>query len=936
MFFVVFSIFMLLSLPASAQEITFSDQILISTAMYRPNSVYSNDLDGDGDEDVLVMSKVDNKICWFENLTGIGDYGPQKIISDTNHCGEREGTVLSCDIDSDGDNDVVATSNYIYWYENLDGMGEFSSPILVTHEVNRPDDIYCIDLDGDNDFDLLSSNYDEGVVAWYENTDGLGNFGPQQILPTDTLDHPSDVFSIDLDGDGDNDVVVPDSQANMVVWFENEDGAGSFGGPQLITGNVNCPTTVYCGDIDGDGDNDCVVGSINDDLVSWFENLNGLGVFGTRQIITNQAFSPEDVMLIDLDGDDDYDVLYASDWEDRVAWCENIDGLGNFSELRDISRNMESPVTVHASDIDGDGDIDVLSAGSYSDHNNVAWYENTNGLGAYNEEHMIASTHSPQSLYSTDIDGDGDEDLLVAQAGDDKIAWYENLDGIGSFGSQQVISTSADAAHVVFAADIDGDSDIDVLSASCMDDKIAWYENIDGLGMFGPQQIITTDAEWPRSIFSADLDGDGDFDLLSASEDDDKLAWYENTDGAGNFGEQQILLICDTPFSVTSADLDGDGDNDVLAACLFEYGVLWFENLDGAGDFATFQIVDEGIDQVQFVEASDIDGDGDLDIVATNRDFPKITWYENIDGAGNFGPQNIIMNNIQTPIKTKTADIDRDGDLDLLHGGYHGVYWFENSDGLGNFSEANLISDAVYSIKDILSSDIDGDGDLDVFSASNEDDKIAWYRNEFSGIQPLPFSLLSPDSGSVILADSVMLSWEEAPDPDNNIQLYTIYISENPEDLFECIYDSSTTTEYLFRGEYDIDYYWTVSARDGHGYTSSAEELFSFNLEYVSDLDEEKNSLPDRYEISAIYPNPFNPTLNVSIALPETGNLKVSVYNLMGQSVATLSNGGQYTAGKHNFIFNANEVTSHSSGVYFVHASVAGKLNQVKKVVLMK
>jgi Secretion system C-terminal sorting domain len=99
------------------------------------------------------------------------------------------------------------------------------------------------------------------------------------------------------------------------------------------------------------------------------------------------------------------------------------------------------------------------------------------------------------------------------------------------------------------------------------------------------------------------------------------------------------------------------------------------------------------------------------------------------------------------------------------------------------------------------------------------------------------------------------------------------------------------------------------------------------------DLD--KSSLPAEFEISDLYPNPFNPTLNINVSLPETTDLKLSVFNIMGQEVATVAN-GQYSAGIHNFVFDANEVTSHASGIYFVQASIPGKLNQIKKVVLMK
>ncbi|MBD3411317.1 MAG: hypothetical protein GF419_14070, partial [Ignavibacteriales bacterium] len=105
-----------------------------------------------------------------------------------------------------------------------------------------------------------------------------------------------------------------------------------------------------------------------------------------------------------------------------------------------------------------------------------------------------------------------------------------------NFGAQQVISDSAGGARDVHAADLDGDGDLDVLSASYIDDKIAWYRN-DGSGNFGAQQKIPIYRNGANSVYAADLDGDGDQDFLSASSGDDKIAWYEN-DGSGAFGAQ--------------------------------------------------------------------------------------------------------------------------------------------------------------------------------------------------------------------------------------------------------------------------------------------------------------------------------------------------------------------------------------------------------------
>ena len=136
------------------------------------------------------------------------------------------------------------------------------------------------------------------------------------------------------------------------------------------------------------------------------------------------------------------------------------------------------------------------------------------------------------------------------------------------FGSQQVITLSADGATCVYATDLDGDGDADVLSASRYDDKIAWYENLGG-GSFGSQQVITLSANGAFSVYATDLDGDGDVDVLSASIWDDKIAWYENlmfTDCNGN-GIHDGTDIADG----TSQDDNGNGVPDECECLSREY-----------------------------------------------------------------------------------------------------------------------------------------------------------------------------------------------------------------------------------------------------------------------------------------------------------------------------------------------------------------------------
>lgn len=141
------------------------------------------------------------------------------------------------------------------------------------------------------------------------------------------------------------------------------------------------------------------------------------------------------------------------------------------------------------------------------------------------------------------------------------------------------ISLDAEFPVSVVAADLDQDGDLDVLSASAGDDTIAWYENTDGQGTFGLQKIINDQANLATAVYAADFDQDGDFDVLSGSSGDGSIAWYEN-DGAGNFGSPQALTNnAKTTYYVIAADLDGDDDLDVIATAGEGDKISWFENL---------------------------------------------------------------------------------------------------------------------------------------------------------------------------------------------------------------------------------------------------------------------------------------------------------------------------------------------------------------------
>ena len=397
-------------------------------------------------------------------------------------------------------------------------------------------------------------------------------------------------------------------------------------------------------------------------------------------------------------------ILTASDAAAEDGFGTSVAIDGDVIAVGAPGLNNDGVTAAFAADIDGDGDLDVVTASNLDEQ--IAWFENTDGEGTFGTQHFISTgiTDGLVSVYAADIDDDDDMDVLSASTNDDTIAWYENLDGNGNFGAQQVISTGADFASSVIAADVDGDDDIDVLSASFNDDKIAWYENTDGDGTFGVEQVISTAANGAQTVFAEDIDGDDDIDVLSASFNDDRIAWYENTDGAGTFGVQQVISTAGNGArSVIAIDIDGDDDLDVVSGSELDNDVTWFENTDGLGDFGSGVALPSIADFVTSVIAADFDGDGDADIVVTSVDDEQIAYFENKDGLGDFGDQQLISTATQGASSAAAADFDGDGDLDLLFatslalsasGSHHDdkIGWHRNLDGRGTFGDEITIT----------------------------------------------------------------------------------------------------------------------------------------------------------------------------------------------------------------------------------------------------
>jgi hypothetical protein len=291
-------------------------------------------------------------------------------------------------------------------------------------------------------------------------------------------------------------------------------------------------------------------------------------------------------------------------------------------------------------DPDGDGDSDVFSASNID--NTIALYKNLGGGVFGPQQPILVGTNHNNSMVSADLDGDGDLDLLTASTIDSKIVWSEDL-GAGAFGFERVIASPVEGVVHLGSGDFDLDGDVDVVAsvsktAGAWQDDIVWFENF-GSGNFGPPREFGTTATGGRAVFVADLDSDSDLDVLYAGDEGsgDEIYWYENRqvsdcNGNGIFDSLELA-------AGTSLDCNNNG---VLDECDLALGTSVDCDLDGIPDECGTDCNGNGIADTCDLLApdTDLDGDGVLD-ACSNPPF-KADVYEISLSAG--GVQTFTLN----------------------------------------------------------------------------------------------------------------------------------------------------------------------------------------------------------------------------------------------------------------------------------------------------
>ena len=505
------------------------------------------DLDGDGMPDLVFANAGAASNSIYQNVSaGAGNFA----FSSQTALGTADSRAVAIeDLDGDGRPDLVfanagATGNSVY--QNVGAQaGEFTFSAQAPLGAEDDRGVAIADLDGDGDLDLVFAVDGTGGYTVYMGDGGLGFIAYMGNSPG----AGRAIVLVDVENDGDRDLIlIRDSGSNRVSYCSLSGTWGAavfrYSGQEF---GAEDGWDVELGDLDGDGDLDCVVANQGQPNRVY---MNVSGVLHDSGQSLGSSFSLASAMG-DVDGDGDLDFAFGNDGQPNRIYLN--DGAG---WMIDTGQTLGSEFTyaVDLVDLDGDGDLDLVAANSGAQSNRV--YIN-DGAGVFMDSGQSLGSSFSEALAVGDLDGDGDVDLAVGNYGNPNLIYMN--DGLGNFAVTAQVFPSNQTRSMALG-DVDQDGDLDLVAGN--DGQANFVYLNDGVGGFVDSgQAINSGDCWSTTL--GDIDGDGDLDLVVTNDNVANFVYLN--DGAGVFADSGQTLGSDLFESNSTAlgDLDGDGDLDI-------------------------------------------------------------------------------------------------------------------------------------------------------------------------------------------------------------------------------------------------------------------------------------------------------------------------------------------------------------------------------------
>ncbi|MDO7884907.1 FG-GAP-like repeat-containing protein [Hymenobacter cheonanensis] len=335
------------------------------------------------------------------------------------------------------------------------------------------------------------------------------------------------------------------------------------------TGAGSAPISLAVADVSGDGKLDLL--SVDQQNKNVNVQLGtGSGSFGPVTAFSTGAGIPWGIVVADVDRDGAPDLLTVSTGTNTVGVRRGT-GTGSFSiYLTEFSTGADSaPIGLAVADVDGDGNLDVVTANSNGDSAGLLLGTGSTGSNSFRtvRPYSTGAGGHPYQITVADVNGDGRPDLLAANANTNSIGVLLNL-GFNTFSAATSFSTGAGSAPTdIVVADVNGDGQPDLLTANNFGAAVGVLLGT-GTGTFGPVVPYGTGTgSAPFKLAVADVNGDGRPDLLADNRGSD-AAGVLLGNGDGTFGPVTQLSVGagSHPQDIVAADVNADGKLDLLTA----------------------------------------------------------------------------------------------------------------------------------------------------------------------------------------------------------------------------------------------------------------------------------------------------------------------------------------------------------------------------------